>query len=130
MSIAETVRQPVSIDLTECGIEPGQDQFLLRDGEPSVADTADRPSVRAFTVSKMADHLCRKDWTTRHADAEDRRRVRLRLTVEGTTVAETVDRLHTRLERELWTALGRDATTMPILTRVDGVLAGLLRRLR
>ncbi|KAB0682002.1 MarR family winged helix-turn-helix transcriptional regulator [Aureimonas leprariae] len=133
LSIAKSFRQLIDINLAECGVAAGQDQFLLclaEEGDMSVVELATRLSVRPSTISKMADILSRKGWAERGIYSDDQRRVRLRLTDEGRAVATTVRNLHDRLDRELSKVVGEDLALLPILNKVDHVLSKRLRRLR
>lgn len=133
LSIAKTIRQLVGIKLAAIDVVAGQDQFLLsfeKDDAAPVADIAFRLSVRASTVSKMTDILERKGWVARSGDAGDGRRVLVRLTREGRAVADAVRDLHAGIEGELMHALSEEQDVLPVLARVDAVLARRLNRLR
>jgi DNA-binding MarR family transcriptional regulator len=133
LSISKTARQLVGIRLAECDVMPGQDQFLLcltdRDGL-SIADIAARLSIRPSTVSKMTDNLAAKGWMTRGGDETDQRLVRVWLSKSGRRAAEAVRGIEAALEVELLAALGRDASILPTLAKLDAVLAKRLSRLR
>lgn len=133
LTLSKTVRQLVGIKLAEIGVAVGQDQFLLCfDGDEarSVIDIAARLSVRASTVSKMADILARKGWTARHQDAIDARRVLIDLTDDGKRARDRVRVVEAALEAELLTAVGVDDQMIPTLSRLDAVLSKRLARLR
>lgn len=133
LSIAKSVRQLVSLKLAECGVVVGQDQFLLcfADEEAvSVAALAERLSVRASTVSKMADILQRKGWVGRQSDDHDARKVLVHLSEAGQQIRDVVRRVEEELEVELFKALGKEDGTLAALAKLDAVLTKRLSRLR
>ncbi|KAB0680304.1 MarR family transcriptional regulator [Aureimonas leprariae] len=133
LSISKSVRQLVGIKLADIDVAVGQDQFLLlfeNHAPRSVIDIANALSVRASTVSKMADILERKGWVVRLPDVTDARRVLLHLTDSGRKKAEAVRGIEQALEAELAAAFGQDKQIAATLGRLDLVLATRLRRLR
>jgi DNA-binding MarR family transcriptional regulator len=74
------------------GIEPQQHQLLLalkglpEDTPPTIAALAERLQLRHHSAVELIDRLERTGRVTRHTAPEDRREVRLRLTVKGERV--------------------------------------------
>lgn len=133
LSLSKAVRQLVGLKLAEVGVSAGQDQFLLcfTEGEAvSVAGIAERLSVRASTVSKMTDILQRKGWVDRKPDEHDARKVLVQLTEAGQLARDAVRTIETRMEAELWSAVGTDNGIVPALAKLDDVLTKRLSRLR
>ncbi len=123
----------MGIKLAECGVVVGQDQFLLCfEGADTLGSIqiANRLSVRPSTVSKMVDILERKGWVQRESDEGDHRRVLVRLTPAGRTLADRVRNVQAELETELLAAISNGKTILPAIKELDLLLAKRLRRLR
>jgi DNA-binding MarR family transcriptional regulator len=133
VSIAKAVRQLVGIKLAEFEVAPGQDQFLLcfeNDAARSSVEVADALSVRASTVSKMADILERKGWIVRSPNAYDARKTMLSLTAAGQEVRDGVRDIWLGIEVEIAPMLSNRAEALKVLSEIDMALDRRLRRLR
>jgi DNA-binding MarR family transcriptional regulator len=95
--------------------------FLLRDRAEGLSphELADRAGVTRATVTGLLDGLERDGFLARHAMAEDRRRVAVRLTDKGKETAEVLFREHSSWIGTLLADLSDDE---------QRVLSGLLRR--
>jgi DNA-binding MarR family transcriptional regulator len=66
---------------------------LLRRGSLTVGELAEMNSVSAPSMSNTVTTLVKRGWIGRMREVEDRRRVRLELTIEGEAVLEEIQDL-------------------------------------
>lgn len=113
-----------------CGLSGAQAWMLSELAQApllSVNELAIRLSVHQSTASELIDKLVRSGYVERTADEVDRRRVRLRLTRRGATLAR---RLPQPAEGVLPRALGRlpDASLRALHANLERLIAQLQRR--
>ncbi len=134
LMLAKQMRAMQGIKLAATGLVAGQDQLLLafdRDEPLAVSSLAEALSVRPSTVSKMVDRLVEKGLVGRSSDPSDSRKVCVRLTASGIAMQVRVQAVLRDFDAELVRALGDDADgVVATMSKLDGVLAARLRRLR
>ncbi len=87
-----------------CDMGEGQVRILhmLNQQEFTMGDLAERMHVTAPTVSRTVDNLVARGLVDRHPDANDRRRIWLRLSGEGYNLAQQMElRFRSAMERFL-----------------------------
>lgn len=96
--------------------------FLLHDRPAGLSphELAERAGVTRATITGLLDGLERDGYLARHSGMEDRRRIAVRLTAEGRTVAGELFDAHTRWISSLFAGLGEGERK---------VLRDLLRRI-
>ena len=96
----------------EHGITHTQHQLLLAvrgsatPAGPTIGEVADSLLVKPHTAGGLVDRLGRLGYVERLPDAEDHRKVRLRLTERGEAVLRELTEVHVRELRELHRLLG------------------------
>lgn len=87
--------------------------FLLDAAPEGVAPKvlAERAGIRRATVTGLLDGLQREDLIARHADLDDRRGLRIRLTPKGKQLAKTVFEQHSRWIASLFSPLSPQERT-------------------
>jgi DNA-binding MarR family transcriptional regulator len=82
----------------QAGLEPAQHQLLLAvkayTGEPAVGDLAERLQLRHHSVVGLIDRLAEGGLVRRNRAENDRRQVRVRLTLKGETVLRNLSLEH------------------------------------
>jgi DNA-binding MarR family transcriptional regulator len=84
----------------KAGLEPQQHQLLLaikglpEGTEPTVGELATRLQTRHHSVVELIDRLERRQFLSRHRSEQDRRQVRIELTMEGERVLEALSFQH------------------------------------
>ena len=89
----------------------------------SMGDLAEDLVISGPTLTKMVDRLVSNNLAYRAQDPDDRRRVRLYLTVDGEEVADKADRIAAGYQTELAQNFGDD----PQLRRMLGLLIDAIR---
>ena len=95
------------------GLTHAQHQLLLAvrgsptDGGPSIGEVADALLVKPHTAGELVDRLAAAGYVSRVRDADDHRRVHLRLTDEGERVLTDLTAVHLEELRRLRSALGQ-----------------------
>src|SRR4051795_13095982 len=103
---------------TALGITPAQHQLLLAirghvtetgkcaDGDPTVGDIAESLLLRHHSAVGLVDRAVNGGLVERHADSEDQRMVRLRLTALGSRRLRQLAGLHLAELRRMMPAMG------------------------
>ncbi len=109
-----------------CDMGEGQVRILhiLTQQEFTMGDLADRMHVTAPTVSRMVDNLVARSLVDRHPDANDRRRIWLRLSEDGASLARQMEH-HFRLAMERFLQPLTSAQ-LAVLSAACDTLEGLL----
>ncbi len=121
--VARLLRREASLGLT-----PQQTAVLhtLCDGHPRrMSELADCERVSQPTMSVLVDRLAKHGWVTRETDASDRRAVQVRITPDGTAMAERVAQARIALLAERLAVLSEAeraaiAAALPALDRLVG----------
>ena len=109
-----------------CDLGEGQVRILhmLSHQEYTMGDLAERMHVTAPTVSRTVDNLVARSLVDRHPDANDRRKIWLRLTDEGNNLAGQMERGFRLAMERLLQPLTPDQ--LAILSAACDTLEGLL----
>jgi DNA-binding MarR family transcriptional regulator len=92
-------------------LSPRQHQFLLQvagvpdDTLPTIAYVAERLGIRHNSAAELTDRCVEEDLVERTQDAEDKRRVLLRVTPRGRRILHQLSGYHARELNELGPAL-------------------------
>ncbi len=90
--------------LTEIGLFPGQDQvlrsLLAQDGL-TMGEISDVMSVRPPTASKMAARMGAQGLVERRSSTEDARLVTIHITDEGRALADRIEKIAKKLEKQM-----------------------------
>jgi DNA-binding MarR family transcriptional regulator len=92
----------------------------------SVADVAGALAVDASTASRLVNAVVAKEFVNRNSSAEDKRRAQLFLTVQGTNLLSSANRIRTELLGEItegWSHDDLDALAA-LLDRLGEAIAG------
>jgi DNA-binding MarR family transcriptional regulator len=94
----------------------------------TMKDYSERLGVSQSTVTQLADRLVRRGLLERHADATDRRVVRLQNSAEGTRVLNRDVADHQRVMQDIWEALSsQDQATVMQGLEILGKAADAVR---
>ncbi|WP_312944143.1 MarR family transcriptional regulator [Agrobacterium sp.] len=123
LSLASAIDRSCAVRLAEHNLSEGKFVllFLLRDLPEGLAphELAERAGVTRATITGLLDGLERDGYLARHHDAKDRRKVSVRLSVKGQTLADQLFDEHSRWIASLFTALDAQERAL---------LGGLLQR--
>jgi len=123
LSLASAIDQDCASRLAPLGLSEGRFVllFLLRGAETALSphQLAERAGVTRATITGLLDGLERDGYLARHHDAKDRRKVSVRLSVKGQTLADQLFDEHSRWIASLFAALDAQERAL---------LGGLLQR--
>jgi DNA-binding MarR family transcriptional regulator len=108
LRVVREMRTRFDRDLEGIGLTAQQAEILFRcsrAGEPTPKELTNLLTTDNAGVTRLVDRLERKGLVTRHASADDRRSVRVRLTRSGTALVPRVARLAHAQKRRLFAGL-------------------------
>lgn len=109
LSLASAIDRSCALRLAEHNLSEGKFVvlFLLRDLAQGLAahELATRAGVTRATITGLLDGLERDGFLARHSDIEDRRKVSVRLTEKGQTLADQLFDQHSQWIASLFSSL-------------------------
>jgi DNA-binding MarR family transcriptional regulator len=108
-----------------CGIEEWRVLDLLAlSGGCTMSEVADHVFLPAPTLTKLVDRLVANNIVYRRVDLEDRRRVRIFLTVRGKSLHRRLGGIVERAQNEVLAATGDSELLRELLLRLGDALDG------